>query len=89
MDDGNECGCAHTLTHCAAIKHHASLRRPFPPSVLPVVVTDCWLLVAGMITDVVSCQEFIDNLVGEAEEIITNQLQSFVVEKAEILSARL
>ena len=42
-----------------------------------------------MITDVVTCQEFIDTLVGEAEEIITNQLQSFVVEKAEVATARL
>jgi hypothetical protein len=38
---------------------------------------------AGMITDIVTCQEFIDNLVSEAEAIITEKLQSFVVEKAE------
>ena len=38
---------------------------------------------AGMITDVVTCQEFIHNLVSEAEDIISNQLQSFVVQTAE------
>ena len=37
---------------------------------------------AGMITDVVSCQEFIEGIVGDAEDIITKQLQTFVVEKA-------
>ena len=37
---------------------------------------------AGMITDVVSCQEFIDQLIADAEDIITKQLQTFVVEKA-------